>query len=99
MSKAFTREDDDAPDLPISVRPACILPPGTPNYITPDGAQRLRARLSEMIEHRQSISGDAEAKRRLDRQILNLQESLESAMVQPPPPPPWNDIRFGALVT
>jgi transcription elongation factor GreB len=48
MSKAFTREteveDDDAePDAPA-------LPSGSKNYITPQGYQRLRGELMELID-------------------------------------------------
>lgn len=99
MSKAFTREDDNAPDLPLPLRPASTLPPGAPNYVTPDGAQRLRARLAELIERRQAMSGDPEAKRRVEMQILQLQQSLDSATILPPPAPPWNEVKFGAIVS
>jgi transcription elongation factor GreB len=99
MSKAFTREDDNAPNLPLPLRPASTLPPGVPNYITPDGANRLRMRLTDMIERRQTMSGDSDAKRRLDLQILQLQQSLDSATVLGPPPPPWNEVKFGAIVS
>ncbi len=50
MNKAFTREtdgqdeDDDAPGG------ALPLPPGTRNYITPAGYQRLRAELMQLID-------------------------------------------------
>ncbi len=49
MSKAFTREadqddgDDDAPDAPSA------LPPGTKNYITPAGLQRLKDELQFLL--------------------------------------------------
>ena len=99
MSKAFTREDDDAPDLPTPIRPASTLPPGAPNYVTPDGAQRLRARLAEMIERRQAMSANPEAKRRVEMQILQLQQTLGSATILPPPAPPWNEVKFGAIVS
>ncbi len=40
MSKAFTKEDDDREDLP----------PGTKNYLTPDGAKRSRAGLDAKVQ-------------------------------------------------
>ena len=49
MSKAFTREsdqddgDDEAPDVPSA------LPPGTRNYITPAGLQRLKDELQFLL--------------------------------------------------
>ena len=53
MSKAFTREDDDAPAV-IAVRPRAPLPEGSLNYVTPEGAKRLadeRTALAEAVEH------------------------------------------------
>ena len=53
MNKAFTREadgdsaDDDAPDATSS---APAVPPGTRNYITPAGYQRLRAELLGLLD-------------------------------------------------
>lgn len=49
MSKAFTKEsdagddEDDAPGLPA-------LPPGTRNYITPQGYRRLREELMTLLD-------------------------------------------------
>lgn len=47
MSKAFTRENDDAPDdeLPAHLK----LPPSTKNYITPAGWQRLKNELYHLV--------------------------------------------------
>ena len=41
MSKAFTREDDDAPAI-VQLRPRPPLPDDAPNYVTPRGARLLR---------------------------------------------------------
>jgi len=50
MSKAFTRESDvDEDDDTDPGAPA--LPSGTKNYITPQGYQRLRAELMQLIDH------------------------------------------------
>jgi transcription elongation factor GreB len=52
MSKAFTREDDDAPTI-VAVRARAPLPAGSPNYVTPDGARRLadeRAAIAHAVE-------------------------------------------------
>ena len=48
MSKAFTRESDDADDDDLQL-PA--LPGGGKNYITPQGYARLRAELLDLIDN------------------------------------------------
>ncbi len=49
MNKAFVREDagDDEDDLPEGATP---LPPGSKNYITPAGYERLRTELMHLID-------------------------------------------------
>ena len=50
MNKAFTKEsdaDDDDDGAPDGLSP---LPPGTRNYVTPAGYQRLRAELMQLID-------------------------------------------------
>ncbi len=49
MSKAFTREDDLAEEPLLRVAPS-PLPPGVKNYLTPDGAKRLRHELDALIQ-------------------------------------------------
>ncbi len=49
MSKAFTREDDDAPEETPEPAPA-RLPQGTKNYITPAGFERLRRELTHLTK-------------------------------------------------
>lgn len=44
MSKAFTKEDDDA--VPAPTRRRGVPLPDGPNYLTPDGAVALRAELA-----------------------------------------------------
>ena len=106
MSKAFTRESDDAPDLPIQPRRSSPLPPGTKNYLTAGGAQRLREELDRLfnIERPQlaAVRGDDETGRQLrsvDQRIEYLQRSLQSAILVNPPPAPDDQVRFGATVT
>src|SRR5438552_6904579 len=73
MSKAFTRESDDLPDVPVVARQPSPLPPGAKNYLTPDGARRLREELDRLVQverPRQVPSPDnPEAKRQL--QVLD----------------------------
>ena len=51
MNKAFTRESDaDADELPDDEVAMPALPPGTRNYVTPAGYQRLRAELLGLLD-------------------------------------------------
>ena len=105
MSKAFTRESDDAPDLPV-LRHATLLPPGAKNLMTPGGAARLRAELERLAREErpalaESASGDDDAKsqlRALDQRMELLHQKLQSAVVTGPPVPPDDTVRFGATV-
>jgi transcription elongation factor GreB len=103
MSKAFTRESDDAPEPPSRPRQSSI-PPGTKNYLTPDGARRLQAELDRLIQIERpklaiANSGKDAALKSLDEQIQHLQQSLATAVVVTPPNAPWEQVRFGATVS
>jgi transcription elongation factor GreB len=50
MSKAFTRESDAAPEAEDEPEGVSPLPPGSRNYITPAGFERLRAELSRLVD-------------------------------------------------
>jgi transcription elongation factor GreB len=76
------------------------------NYMTPDGAQRLRAELERLVgvERPQAAAAPdpSEARGllvRLDQRILRLQQSLQSAQIVTVPAPPHEQVRFGAIVT
>jgi transcription elongation factor GreB len=105
MSKAFTRESDDAPETRLAGRSAAVLPAGTPNYLSPDGAERLREELERLtIEERPGLqrAGEDEANRelrRIDQRIHEVSEALSSAEVVTVPPRPWDQVKFGAIVT
>ncbi len=45
MSKAFTKESETDEDFESEIPP---LPPGTKNYITPEGLERLKAEFSQL---------------------------------------------------
>ncbi|MSR66863.1 MAG: transcription elongation factor GreB [Pedosphaera sp.] len=105
MSKAFTRESDDAPDLPL-LRPPSSLPHGAKNYITPGGVRQLRESLNHLLQtERPSVAAMtdlAEQKRQLqilNQQIVQFEQSLGTAEIVPPPAKPWEQVRFGATVT
>ena len=95
MSKAFTRESDDSGESPAVSRPVSTLPPGVKNYLTGDGAERLRKELHDLVE---IAGGDAGRLASVEQRIALLQASLESAVVVEPPPKPWDQARFGATV-
>lgn len=101
MSRAFVRESDDRPELAIA-RQLSALPVGAKNYLTVDGAMRLRDELRRLIEHERprlvGASDDADAKRRL-LALDQLEQSLQSAEVVAPPAGPTSAVRFGATVT
>ncbi|MCA1658232.1 MAG: GreA/GreB family elongation factor, partial [Verrucomicrobiaceae bacterium] len=105
-SKAFTREEDSAPEPPDLPLLTSALAPGAKNYITPAGAQRLREELQRLIEMTRPPLADSEddpdAKRqlaRLDQRIIQLEESLQSAEIVSAPSGPAGVVRFGARVT
>jgi transcription elongation factor GreB len=97
MSKAFTRESDDAPEKPMVSRPAAILPPGAKNYLTASGARRLREEL-ERLAGKES-AGSAEGGVLREQRKLQIVECLRTAEVVEPPAQPWDQVRFGATVT
>jgi transcription elongation factor GreB len=106
MSKAFTRESDDAPDAAPIVRPVSSLPPGARNYITADGERRMREELDRFIREERprlaSASGDADAKQRLqtlDGRIRQLQQILQTVEIVPASSSSDGQARFGAVVT
>ena len=104
MSKAFTRESDEAgaEEIPF-VRPQ--LPPGARNYITQDGADRLKQRLEELLEEKRACADtSAEARtapeadrQRIESAIRKLQEILDSVVVANLPAD-REKVAFGATV-
>ena len=105
MSKAFTREDA-GPGLPEIVRPLSALPPGAVNYMTADGAERLRQELAKLVETERprlaANSENAEGVEKLaliDQRIFQLEQSLQSAHVISHPKGPAQSVTFGATVT
>src|SRR2546423_14446771 len=106
MSKAFTRDQNEGPDIPDILPTASSLAPGSKNYITPEGAEKLRAELQRLVEVTRpelvEARDDPDAKRqlaRLDQRILQLEESLQAAEIVEPPRDSLGGIRFGAYVT
>jgi transcription elongation factor GreB len=105
VSKAFTREDDSA-NVPELVRPPSALPPGAINYMTADGAERLRQELAQLVETErprlmgESENADADQKLALiDQRIYQLEQSLQSAHVISHSKGLAQSVTFGATVT
>lgn len=106
MSKAFTRDENEGPDIPDVVPTASVLAPGTKNYITPGGAQKLRNELQTLVEVTRpelaEARDDPDAKRqlaRLNQRIRQLEESLHSAEIVEPTAEATDIVRFGAWVS
>jgi transcription elongation factor GreB len=106
MSKAFTRDENEGPDVPDVLPTVSPLAPGSKNYITPAGAQRLRDELQHLVEDTRpqlvESRDDPNAKRqlaRLDQRIRQLEESLQAAEIVGPPGSPEEVVHFGASVT
>jgi len=96
VSKAFTRESDDAgaDDAPL-FRPQ--LPPGTRNYITREGAERLEQRLNDLREKKQAASASESDVRKLEGAIRNLQQIVDSVVIAEIPAD-REKVAFGARV-
>jgi transcription elongation factor GreB len=106
MSKAFTRDENEGPEIPDLLPTTSSLVPGAKNYITPQGAQKLRDELQRLAEvtRPELVEGrdDPDAKRqlaRLDQRIVQLEESLHATEIVGPPSGPADVVRFGAFVT
>jgi transcription elongation GreA/GreB family factor len=69
VSKAFTKEDDDAPEVPTRRR-GVPVPQDVPNYITAAGERTLRA---ELVACRDDV------------RIAELTDHLASAVIMEPP--------------
>ena len=50
MNKAFTKESDNDEFTEAVVQPVDLLPPNVPNYVTPEGARRVREELRRLID-------------------------------------------------
>ena len=104
MSRGFVKEDDA--QTPPLVPPRAALPPGTPNYVTPNGLAQLRTELTALEAERSQAEADHSGLD-LDRShrlsLLNgrlalLAERIASARVIDPAAQPPQEVRFGATV-
>jgi len=106
VSKAFTRDENEGPEIPDVPPTSSTLAPGAKNYITSEGAQKLRDELQRLVEVTRpelvDARDDPDAKRqlaRLDQRIMQLEESLHAAEIVEPPSGSAEVVRFGAHVT
>ena len=106
MSKAFTRDENEGPEVPDVLPTPSPLAPGAKNYITPEGAQNLRDELQRLVEVARpelvDSRDDPDSKRqlaRVDQRISQLEESLHAAEIVEAPNGPADVVRFGAFVT
>jgi transcription elongation factor GreB len=97
MSKAFTREEDDSgEEETIASWPP--LPPGARNYITPDGARRMKDRLKNLQEKKEGAEATGAESKKLDSVIRDLKQRLDSLVIVEPPADAAK-IAVGAIVS
>ena len=103
MSRGFVKEDDA--QQPPLVPPRAALPPGTPNYVTPNGLEQLRQELALLEAERAVAEADRtnDTDRTFRLSLLNgrlalLAERLASARLVDPAAQPPGEVRFGATV-
>lgn len=93
MSRAFVDESASENSENLSPELRVPLPPGAKNYVTPAGAARLQAELSELLAHAQPRLPEVE--RRI--QYLSRMRAIME-VVSPPSSPPARVV-FGTAVT
>lgn len=98
VSKAFTKETDDSPEIPASRRPGSGLPPGASNYLTASGARRFREELERLTEGGGSPVGNPAGEHGGPERIRYLRELLGSAVVVRATAGSLTQVRFGARV-
>jgi transcription elongation factor GreB len=105
MSKAFTKESQEGPFDEVHPEPKDLLPPGTKNYVTPEGAAALRAELERLEgEVRSRVAAEKGTGRKqrleaLDRHIQFMRDRVANMVVVDPRSQEQDSVRFGATVT
>lgn len=102
MSRGFVKEGDQE-ELPV-IPPRAPLPPGSTNYVTPQGFRDLLAERESLEEERRKVPKGNETEHRhttmlIDGRLALLQERIASARVIDPENSPQHEVRFGATVT
>lgn len=101
MSRAFTKEEDQRPEL--LVVPRAPLPPDAPNYVTLRGLRQLQAEYALLERERGALETSEVADRAarlnaLGQRSAELQLRLASAELVDPRTQPHDRVRFGAWV-
>ncbi len=99
MSRAFVKEEaietvQELADKPISPYP---------NYVTPEGLQKLRERFADYQARQAQLSRQQDLGARQElmlirRELRYLEQRLKSALVIEPPPQAKDRVHFGAWV-
>ena len=92
MSKAFTREDDASESNFAPTR--APLPPGTQNYITPEGAAKIKSELDRLLERKRNATTPNPS---TDTRIQYLQSLSQSLVLVEPAPS--EVVRFGSTIS
>ena len=102
MSRAFVKEDDEAPDEPLLERQVS----DHPNYVTPSGLAQLEARREELEAERLELARRADADesarerlRHVERDLRYVRRRLETALTVDPKTRRADEVGFGATVT
>ncbi len=93
MSRAFVKEDDDAPPPPLPERRVSTAP----NRVTPRGAQQIRENISS-LERQLAEAPEEEVAAVLHRDLRYWLARHASMQIVPPPPAP-RAVGFGTRVT
>jgi transcription elongation factor GreB len=104
MSKAFTKDDDNAGDLLVA--PRAPLPAGLPNYVTRRGLVALQAEQLGLERDRGALdlpsaldAPDRAARlQSLAQRLAELQARVATAVVVDPSSQQHDEVRFGATV-
>jgi len=103
MSKAFTKESDSEEEAALSR--VTTLPNGARNYMTADGAERLRKQLETLVDQRTRLAeaGEGEIRRdelrRITAQVQVIAQKLADADVVALSEANSGEVRFGMFVT
>jgi transcription elongation GreA/GreB family factor len=104
MSRAFVKDNDDAPDEPLPDRTVSEHP----NYVTPRGLAQLGARREQLEAERLELARRAESEdddsaadrlRYVDRDLRYYQRRLETAIEIGGSDRPADVVNFGAMIT